>query len=173
MCLSGCVHTIAEPQRCVCCCRLVKIGVLSSHTGKRLTKISATAELIGYVANIVLTVLRLHNLLEREIALLAELRRRRLEAERKTPAGDKTDSTSIASEKEDALIAEIRQLRARRMLRTLGLAQDLADALLAVSDLREVYGSKPLPLFTNKTILACAGLLSGCIGAYKKWPSRY
>lgn len=148
-------------------CRLVKIGVLPKSYGRGMTRVSATAELVGYVANIILNVLRLHNLLEREIALIAELNRRQKLASQKHPGnGEKVD------EKEVPLVSEIKQLRARRALRTLCLAQDIADGLLAINDLKEVSGHALPSSATQKMFLAGAGLLSGCIGAYKKWPPR-
>ena len=137
--------------------RLVKAGVLPPQLGPRLSKVSASGELLGYVASISLGVLRLHNLLEREVALIAELQRRRRER------GGAADD-----EKDEALVSEIRQLRARRALRTLGLAQDLADSLLALADLRG--DDRPPGVFSGKGVLAAAGLLSGCISAYKNWP---
>lgn len=137
----------------------MRSGVLPPRVGPRLTKLSASGELLGYVANVTLTVLRLHNILEREVALIAELNRRR--AQRAQAGGAPSDD-----EKDQALVAEIRQLRARRALRTLGLAQDIADALLALSDLRDSRDG----VLGNRALLAAAGLLSGCISAYKNWP---
>ena len=114
---------------------LVKVGVIPATLSPRLTKISASAELLGYSASIVLALLRLHFLLEREVALIAELNRRRRMRRQQRQQEQEQDEAELKG-KDDILISEIRQLRARRALRTLGLAQDLADALLAVSDLR-------------------------------------
>jgi len=150
-----------------CFCRLVKIGVLPKSYGRGMTRVSATAELVGYIANIILNVLRLHNLLEREIALIAELNRRQKLASQRHPGnGEK------GKEEEEPLVSEIKQLRARRALRTLCLAQDLADGLLAIHDLKEVSGHALPSSASHKMLLAAAGLISGCIGAYKKWPPR-
>lgn len=127
-----------------------------------MTRISASGELLGYVASITLTLLRLHNLLEREVALLAELKRRRRA---------RAEKAEVDDGKDDILVAEIKQLRTRRVLRTLGLAQDIADAFLALADLRgNVSGSSNNSLFSSKSLLAIAGLVSGCISAYKNWP---
>lgn len=148
-------------------CRLVKAGVLPARLGPQLSKISASGELLGYVASISLTILRLHNLLEREVALIAELQRRR--QQRLAAASPGASSGYVVDEeKDEALVSEIRQLRARRALRTLGLAQDLADSLLALADLRG--DDRPHGLLSNKAVLAAAGLLSGCLSAYKNWP---
>lgn len=145
--------------------RLVKSRVLPAHLGPKLSKISASGELLGYVASISLAVLRLHNLLEREVALIAELQRRRRE---RSPFGTSDSGGAGDDEKDEALVSEIRQLRARRALRTLGLAQDLADSLLALADLRG--DDRPPGVLSHKAVLAAAGLLSGCLSAYKNWP---
>lgn len=145
---------------------LVRIGVLSGRFGKQCTKVSAVAELLGYAANTVLNVLRLHNLLEREIALIAELKRRKKKCDDNGQDFDHTDDSHIA------LLVEIAQLRKRRVLRTLCLVQDAADALLAIHDLRDVYGRGEEGRMKN-IVLAAAGLLSGCIGALKRWPKSY
>lgn len=145
---------------------LVRIGVLSEHFGNTCTKVSAVAELLGYAANTVLNVLRLHNLLEREIALIAELKRRKKKCDNAGQTFDHTDEIN------KALLVEISQLRKRRMLRTLCLVQDASDALLAIHDLRVVYGRGDRGK-GNRTILAAAGLLSGCIGALKRWPKSH
>lgn len=145
---------------------LVNIGVLSGQFGKQCTKVSAVAELLGYGANTVLNILRLHNLLEREIALIAELKRRKKKCDQNGQEFDCEDDINTA------LLLEIAQLRKRRMLRTLCLVQDAADALLAVHDLREVYGRGENGRMRN-IVLAAAGLVSGCIGALKRWPKSH
>ncbi len=53
--------------------RLVKAGVLPTRFSPGLTKASAWAEAIGYVASITLNALRVAALLEREHALVTEL----------------------------------------------------------------------------------------------------
>ena len=71
-----------------------------------------------------------------------------------------------------ALAGEIQLLRTRRTLRTLGLVQDLADLLMVLPDLRG-GASKPGRLgaaLSGPAALALAGLVSGCLSAYKNWP---
>lgn len=140
----------------------VKIGVLNARQGETLTKVSATAELVGYAANTVLNVLRLHNLLEREIALISELKRRKNKSEAGGSVFDPSEDTN------KVLLSEIHSLRRRRTLRTLCLAQDAADAFLAIHDLRDVCG-RPSGGGMRKSVLAAAGVVSGCIGMYKKF----
>ena len=146
---------------------LVKAGVLPPSLAPQLTRISASGELIGYTASIALTVLRLHFLLEKEIALIKELQRRR-----RARASNVTEAQQQDEMKDDVLIiSEIRQLRSRRALRTLGLAQDICDSFLAIADLRDLRGgSRPSGLFNSRSMLAMAGLISGSISAYKNWP---
>ena len=137
---------------------------------------SASGELLGYSASVILAVLRLHYLLEREVALIAELQRRR---RARAAYGSSSTASGEDDEKDDALLSEIRQLRARRALRTLGLAQDLADALLALAELRGDAttagggaSGRSFGMLNNKALLAIAGLVSGCISAYKNWPGN-
>jgi hypothetical protein len=151
-------HRLTSPRSPAAARRLVRSGVLPAAAGPRLTQLSASGELVGYAASITLAVLRLHNLLEREVALIAELQRRR--SLRAAAGADPED------DKDAALVGEIRGLRARRALRTLGLAQDLADALLALADLRDAKEG----VLSHRGLLAACGLLSGCISAYKNWP---
>jgi hypothetical protein len=155
--------------------RLVKAGIIPARFGPQLTRVSASGELLGYSASVILAVLRLHYLLEREVALIAELQRRR---RARAAYGSASNMSGEDDEKDDALLSEIRQLRARRALRTLGLAQDLADAFLALADLRgdasssTGAGGRSSGVLNSKALLAIAGLVSGCISAYKNWPGN-
>lgn len=112
---------------------LVKVGVLSKRQGQKMTMVSSAAELAGYAANIILNVLRLRNLLEREIDLVKEMRWRRRKSEEKGERFDYNDDLN------KALLVEINQLRKRRLLRTLAVVQDCADAVMALNDFREAY----------------------------------
>lgn len=134
---------------------LVAAGVLPERLSGRIVRVSACVELLSYIASIWLGALRINAILERELALLGELRRRQ-----------KLGGSS--PEEERALRAEIALLRSRRALRTLGLLQDLADSLLALADLREGGGRGGL--LGHKGALAAAGLLSGALSFYKNWP---
>lgn len=66
-----------------------------------------------------------------------------------------------------SLVVEIRELRAKRVLRTLELVQDASDLLLALADIRDSGR-----LLHNDALLALAGLVSGSISAYKNWPGN-
>jgi hypothetical protein len=141
---------------------LVKVGVLSKRQGQKMTMVSSAAELAGYAANIILNVLRLRNLLEREIDLVKEMRWRRRKSEEKGERFDYNDDLN------KALLVEINQLRKRRLLRTLAVVQDCADAVMALNDFREAYqlGTKR----TSKLVLNLCGVLSGLLGAWKRFP---
>jgi hypothetical protein len=140
---------------------LARSGVLPPRLAPRVTRLSACGELVGYAASIILNTVRIRSIVEREVALGAELRRRL------------AVSGTADDEKNKPLAAEIAQLRARRVLRTLGLVQDLADSLLALADIRQAAPGQQqrAGLLSNRAVLAAAGLLSGCLSAYKQWPT--
>ena len=71
-------------------------------------------------------------------------------------------------EKDIPLLEEIKMHRSKTTIRKLKLIQDFADALMAVADLRDGRGGGGV--FGNRTVLASAGLVSGCLSAYKNWP---
>lgn len=75
-CLPG--HQALDPRAC----RLVKAGLLPERYAGRLAKLSAWGEFVGYLGSITLSLLRIALLLEREVALAAELQRQRALAER-------------------------------------------------------------------------------------------
>ena len=56
--------------------RLVKAGLLPERYSRPLSRASNWGELAGYVGSITLSLLRISLLLEREVALIAELQRR-------------------------------------------------------------------------------------------------
>ncbi|KAK9821987.1 hypothetical protein WJX81_003471 [Elliptochloris bilobata] len=130
---------------------LVKAGLLDKRHARRFALTSAWAELLGYCGNVALNALRISAALEREHALAQELLRRKKEGEQ-------------AEHGDSALRLELQQLRARRMLRTLAVVQDLADALLALNDVRDGKGS-----LANPVLLCMAGLLSAGISFRKNW----
>ncbi|KAL4441469.1 hypothetical protein ABPG77_001973 [Micractinium sp. CCAP 211/92] len=172
---------------------LVKAGLLPDRYAGRLGTVSAWGEFVGYLGSITLSLLRISLLLEREAALLAELRRQRALAERQlrkqaeadegsgvsafaaaAPAGQLPPAEQAAEGggSAKALAGEIQLLRTRRTLRTLGLVQDLADLLMVLPDLRG-GASKAGRLgatLSTPAVLALAGLVSGCLSAYKNWP---
>eukprot|EP00884_Botryococcus_braunii_P002385 jgi/Botrbrau1/12147/Bobra.0186s0059.2 len=101
---------------------LIKAGLLDKRYARRFARISAWAELVGYMGSITLNCMRIATNLERETALTQDLANRK-----------KHDM--ISWQGEEALLTELRQLAERRALRTLAVTQDLCDSLLALNDI--------------------------------------
>lgn len=112
---------------------LSKSGLISKSYAQRLSKISAWAELVGYVGSISMKVRDLREL------------RSKLEAAK----GD-----------------EVGKVKEKLLLKKLSVVQDLADALMALGDVRD--GKGPM---TGPTLMASAGLLSAAISTHKNWKS--
>uniref|UniRef100_A0A7I4FJK9 Peroxisomal biogenesis factor 11 n=1 Tax=Physcomitrium patens TaxID=3218 RepID=A0A7I4FJK9_PHYPA len=126
---------------------LVKAGLIDKRHSKRLTKISAWAEFIGYFGSVALKSIQVSIYLEQEAKLLQGMRK-------KAEGG-----ISPVSE-----IKELQALQGKRLMKTLSIIQDLADSLLALTDIRETKG-----VLDNPFLLAFAGLLSALISAQKNW----
>ncbi|GFH13438.1 uncharacterized protein HaLaN_09324 [Haematococcus lacustris] len=73
------------------------------------------------------------------------------------------DSSSDAA----VLAAKLKMVQLARLLRVGAIVQDLADASLAINDIR---GNKD-PILSHPLTLAVAGLVSGSISGYKNWIS--
>lgn len=125
----------------------VKAGLIDKRHSKRLTKLSAWAEFIGYFGSVALKSIQVSSYLEQEAKLLQGMRK-------KAEGG-----ISPVSE-----IKELQGLQAKRFMKTLSLIQDFADALLALTDIRDTNG-----VLDNPMLLAFAGLLSALISAQKNW----
>ncbi|MQM13594.1 hypothetical protein Taro_046517 [Colocasia esculenta] len=125
---------------------LSKAGLISAGHAKRLQKISAWAELIGYVGS---------------IALKADdLKKIRAKLEAIADANEKSTGGDGGGDE------ELRRLREKLLLKELSIVQDLADALMAIGDVREWKGFLSSPL-----LMASAGLLSALISTHKNWAS--
>lgn len=120
---------------------LSKAGLIPSHHSRRFQKISAWAELVGYLGSISLKAREL-----RKIRFLLE---------------SKVRSTKSSEDDE-----EIRKLRVKLLLKQLSIVQDLADSLMALGDVSDGKGFLSDPL-----LMALAGLLSALISTYKNWTS--
>ncbi|KAJ6791656.1 peroxisomal membrane protein 11A [Iris pallida] len=59
-----------------------------------------------------------------------------------------------------------RKLKEKMALKRLSIAQDLADAVMALADIRDGKGA-----MTEPALVASAGLLSALISAHKNWNS--
>lgn len=144
---------------------LTSVGVLSSRQGRHLKMVSSIAELVYCSSDVVLNVLRLHNLLEREVELIRELRRRRRVCDERGQKFDYGDEVNVA------LIDEVNAIRKRRFLRTMTIIDDLANAVLAIDDVRDAYQLR-VRRRTSGVILSLCGLASGIVGFWKKYPAR-
>ncbi|KAK9054360.1 hypothetical protein SSX86_025438 [Deinandra increscens subsp. villosa] len=122
---------------------LAKSGLIDAKHSRILQRISAWAELIGYVGSVSLKIGDLKAISMEE----AEIRVRR------------KDCTEI----EDR---ELEKLGEKKVMKRLSLVQDVADGLMAVADIRDGKGRLSGPL-----VVASAGMLSAIISARKNWLS--
>jgi len=143
---------------------LTSVGVLSKRQGRHLKMVSSIAELVFCCSDIILTVLRLHNLLEREVELIRELRRRRRVCDERGQKFDYGDEVNVA------LIDEVNAIRKRRFLRTMTIIDDLANAVLALDDARDAYQLRVRR--RSDVVLSLCGLASGIVGFWRKYPAR-
>lgn len=123
---------------------------------RRLSRASAWAESVGYACNIALGLARVRALAAAEAALRGEL-----VARYRASAG--------AAPLDPRAVARLRQLRAARRLRAAAIAQDAADALLALSDLLEGRGGAVGRALSHPALLALCGLLSAAVSTQKNW----
>ncbi|KAI3777431.1 hypothetical protein L1987_47231 [Smallanthus sonchifolius] len=128
---------------------LAKSGLIDSKHSKMLQRISAWAELIGYVGSISLKIRDLRGILEDEACLVSsvEIRVKR------------RDGTETEEEK-------LKKLREKKLMKKLSMVQDVADGLMAVADVRDGKGRLSGPM-----LMASAGMLSAIISAHKNWLS--
>lgn len=126
---------------------LSKAGLIDPRNLPSLQKISAWAELIGYVGSIALKVGDLRGILEEESSLGARVEELRAEG------------AGVEKETE-----KLRRLAEKRAMKKLSIVQDVADGLMAASDVRDGKGALTGPL-----LMASAGLLSALISTHKNW----
>jgi hypothetical protein len=124
---------------------------------RRLSRLSAWAESLGYACNIVLGLARVRELAAAEAALRGEL------VARYRASGGRADSVPAES------VARLRRLRAARRLRSAAIAQDAADSLLAISDLLDGKGGALGRAVSHPALLALCGLLSAAVSTQKNW----
>lgn len=86
-------------------------------------------------------------------------------AKRHAAGSDSTPSSSIGLAEAERDLA--RAVYSRR-LRMAFVAQDLADSLLAINDIRSASGKRP-GLAGHPATLALAGLLSAAVSSFKYW----
>mmetsp|Transcript_1377 Transcript_1377/g.3309 ORF Transcript_1377/g.3309 Transcript_1377/m.3309 type:complete len:265 (+) Transcript_1377:62-856(+) len=157
---------------------LIKAGAISKESEEELSKISAWAELLGYMANICLSSIKIRNINRRLRSLQGKTEQTQKCLQRDSSSS--SISTSItsthasqpgfskgASEGGAAqdVSAQLAMLRAAKATCVLAIVQDTADALIAINDIR---GGKDVFL-RHPATLAVAGLVSGCISFRKNW----
>lgn len=125
---------------------LSKAGPIGARHSKRLQKISAWAELVGYVGSVAL---KIEDLKKIRVQLKSVV-----EANRKSAGFDQGGNE------------ELRRLREKLLLKQLSIVQDLADALMAIGDVRDGKG-----ILSGPFLMASAGLLSALISTHKNWSS--
>ncbi|KAI3761190.1 hypothetical protein L1987_51601 [Smallanthus sonchifolius] len=128
---------------------LAKSGLIDSKHSKTLQRISAWAELIGYVGSISLKIRDLRGILEDEACLVSSIEIR-------------------VKKKENVEIEEgkLKKLREKKLMKKLSMVQDVADGLMAVADVRDGKGRLSGPV-----LMASAGMLSADNSAHKNWLS--
>lgn len=114
---------------------LGKAGLIDKRRLPKLQLMSAWCEFVGYFGSVSLKVLELRKIGEIESAAAA------------------------ASSEE-----EVRKLREKKKMKRLSVVQDLADALMALADIREGIALPP-------AVTSSAGLLSAVISTHKNWVS--
>lgn len=130
---------------------LIKAGFLNKTYEKKISKISAYAETVSYVASIWLHLYRISLLNDRARQIMDIMQREKIKNE---------EANYHELEK------ELRVVEHLRAMRYMFIMQDVADFLLTLPDLR---GESNKSILGNPAFLAAAGLLSGCISSYKNW----
>nr|GMD63720.1 peroxisomal membrane protein 11A [Ipomoea batatas] len=128
---------------------LGKAGLIDKKHLSQLQRISAWCELIGYIGSVSLKVKELQRISEDEAGVVSNIETAAVGGLARLADGEK-----------------LRKLREKKLLKRLSIAQDFADALMAVADIRDGKG-----LLSGKLLLSSAGLLSALISTHKNWVS--
>lgn len=135
---------------------LAKAGLVPAHYSKPLQWASAWAELVGYVGSVAIKIGEVRRMRSQLASVVA-----------KTELAAKSSSEALARPVEKGADGEaVRKLREKLLLKELSIVQDLADALMALADVRDGKGP-----FTGPLLMASAGLVSALISADKNWRS--
>ncbi|KAF3790669.1 Peroxisomal membrane protein 11A [Nymphaea thermarum] len=128
---------------------LAKAGLIDGRRAAGFQKVSAWAELVGYIGSVALKVLDLRTILDEAARLETTVKALR------------ADGRAVENE-----AGELQKLQAKAMLKQLSIVQDIADALMAIGDLQDGKGFLSSPI-----VIASAGLLSALISTHKNWTS--
>lgn len=132
---------------------------------QRLARLSLWAESVGYACGIALGLARVRALAAAEAQLRGGLTARHRAAASRGGGG----SNPQMQQQQDEGVARLRALRAARRLRCAAIAQDAADALLALSDLLDGKGGAVGRCVSHPALLALCGLLSAGVSTHKNW----
>ncbi|EEF52536.1 peroxisomal membrane protein 11A [Ricinus communis] len=128
---------------------LVKAGLIDGKHTKKLGKISAWAEFVGYIGSISIKLRDLKKLNENEVCL-----------------GSSIEVAAVRGNGFEEEEKRMRKLREKKLMKKLSIAQDFADGLMALADIRDGKGRLSGPLWVS-----VAGLLSALISTRKNWVS--
>lgn len=128
---------------------LGKAGLIDKRHLPALQKLSAWCEFVGYFGSVSLKVIEL----------------REIEVEERCAASS-VDVAVVRGIKCGEEQEKLRKLREKKAMKRLSVVQDLADALMAVADIRDGGGLLAAPL-----VVSSAGMLSALISTHKNWVS--
>ncbi|KAL8166059.1 hypothetical protein V2J09_007558 [Rumex salicifolius] len=128
---------------------LAKAGLIDPKHSRKLQKISAWAEFVGYVGSVGLKIRDLRKLNEDKACVDSNL-----------------EISATRGVDSDENMERERALRLKIAMKKLSIVQDLADWLMTLSDVWDEDGK-----FLTPMVLSCAGLLSALISTHKNWIS--
>ena len=128
---------------------LSKSGLLNPSLAREVQKISAWAELIGYVGSIALKREDLKELDEKLKCLSSNI-----------------EISEAREESSDEVREKKKVLKMKILMKKLSILQDFADGLMALADIRDGKGMIFTPF-----VISSAGLLSALISTHKNWIS--
>lgn len=128
---------------------LVKSGLIDGKHGKWLQRISAWAELVGYVGSVSLKIRDLRKIKDDETCIASTI--------------EISISRGISCEGEEE---KMKKLKEKKTMKILSITQDLADGLMTIADIRDGKG-----LLSAPNVISSAGLFSAIISTHKNWVS--
>ncbi|XP_010479175.1 PREDICTED: peroxisomal membrane protein 11A [Camelina sativa] len=128
---------------------LAKSGLIDAKHSKWLQKISAWAELVGYVGSVSMKVRDLRKLREEETCVASTI--------------EISVSRGMACDGEDEKMKKIKE---KKTLKVLSIMQDVADGLMTISDIGDGKGVLSAP-----SVVSSAGLFSAIVSTHKNWVS--
>ncbi|CAN8320922.1 unnamed protein product [Cochlearia groenlandica] len=128
---------------------LAKSGLIDSKHLKWLTRVSAWAELVGYIGSVSMKVKDLKEMRYEEICVASTM--------------EICLTRGLDCEEEEEKMKKIKE---KKNMKVLSLLQDVADGLMTVSDLRDGKG-----MLSRASVVSCAGLFSALVSTHKNWVS--